>query len=55
MAKINNLKEDSGKMRAIYSTTVRELISICNENNIKKEEVVNIIYEDGQYMLIYFR
>lgn len=42
-------------MKALTTNTLRELIKEVNELNIKKEDVVSIIKDGGQYYLIYYK
>lgn len=42
-------------MHAIYNTTIRGIIKDANEEEIKREDVVSLLKEGGQYVLIYFK
>ena len=41
-------------MTAIAALTIRELVNIANEYGIKREDVVTIIKDNGQYVLIHY-
>ena len=41
-------------MTAIAALTIRELVNITNEYGIKREDVVTIVKDNGQYVLIHY-
>lgn len=41
-------------MTAIAALTIRELINIANEYGIKREDVITIVKDNGQYVLIHY-
>ena len=41
-------------MTAIAALTIRELVNIANEYGIKKEDVITIVKDNGQYVLIHY-
>lgn len=41
-------------MSAITNDTVRGIIRLANEIGIKKDNIVSLLRENGQYVLIYF-
>lgn len=41
-------------LTAISSPTIRELVNMTNEYNIKREDIVTIIKENGQYILLHY-
>lgn len=41
-------------MTAVAALTIRELVNIANEYGIKKEDVVTIVKDNGQYVLIHY-
>ena len=41
-------------MTAIAALTIRELVNIANEYGIKREDVVTIVKDNGQYVLIHY-
>lgn len=42
-------------MHVIYNNTIRGIIKDANEEEIKREDVVSLLKEGGQYVLIYFK
>ena len=51
------MKEDKTKvnMAVITNTTIRGIVNAVNEEGIKKEDIVSLMRENGQYILIYFK
>lgn len=48
--------EKKGKSMTILITqTIRGIVNTANEGGIKKEDIVSLIKENGQYMLIYYK
>ena len=41
-------------LTALAAPTIRELVTITNEYGIKREDVVTIIKENGQYILLHY-
>jgi hypothetical protein len=41
-------------MTAIVSDTIRGIIRIVNEEGIRKENIVSLLKENGQFILVYF-
>ena len=41
-------------MTAIAALTIRELVNIANEYGIKREDVITIVKDNGQYVLIHY-
>ena len=41
-------------MTAIAALTIRELVNIANEHGIKREDVITIVKDNGQYVLIHY-
>lgn len=39
---------------ALAAPTIRELVILTNEYGIKREDVMTIIKENGQYILLYY-
>ena len=53
--KTNKNKEETSKiMTAIAAPTIRELVTISNKYSIKREDVVTIIKDNGQFVLIHY-
>lgn len=41
-------------LTALAAPTIRELVSITNKYGIKREDIVTIIKENGQYILLHY-
>ena len=41
-------------MTAIAALTIRELVNIANKYSIKREDVITIVKDNGQYVLIHY-
>ena len=39
---------------ALAASTIRELVAVANKYGIKREDVVTIIKENGQYILLHY-
>ena len=52
--KTNNL-EVHKVMTALTDTTIRGIVRLANEEEIKREDIVSLLKENGQFVLIYFR
>lgn len=52
-----NKKEDSNSsfMTVLTSSTLRGIIRTANEENIKRENVVTLLKDNGQFVLIYYK
>ena len=42
-------------MCAIYSVTLRGIVNASNELGIKREDIVSLLKENGQFVLVYFK
>ena len=42
-------------MTALTGTTIRSIGRAANEEGIKREDIVSLLKENGQFVLIYFR
>lgn len=42
-------------MTAITDTTIRGIVKAANELRIKREDIVSLFKENGQFVLIYFK
>lgn len=42
-------------MTVLIDTTIRGIVNTVNENNIKRENIVTLLKENGQFMLIYYK
>ena len=47
--------EDHQVMTALTDTTIRGIVRLANEEGIKREDIVSLLKENGQFVLIYFR
>ena len=54
-AKKTNGSEVHQIMTALTDTTLRGIVRSANEEGIKKEDIVSLLKENGQFVLIYFR
>lgn len=41
-------------LTALAAPTIRELVTVANKYGIKREDVVTIIKENGQYILLHY-
>lgn len=42
-------------MTALTATTIRGIVNSANEIGIKREEIVSLLKENGQFVLVYFK
>lgn len=42
-------------MTAIAANTIREIVKIANEEGIKREDIVSLLKENGQFVLVYYK
>lgn len=42
-------------MTALTDTTIRGIIRLANEKGIKREDIISLLKENGQFVLIYFK
>lgn len=42
-------------MTALYNTTLRGIVKDANEEGVKREDIVTLLKENGQFVLIYFK
>ena len=59
-AKMTRIKKTNGSevhqvMTALTDTTIRGIVRLANEEGIKRENIVSLLKENGQFVLIYFR
>lgn len=60
--KVNTSQTDKPKeetevpkiMTAIAALTIRELVNLANKYGIKREDVITIVKDNGQYVLIHY-
>ena len=58
--KMTRVKKTNGSevhqvMTVLTDTTIRGIVRSVNEERIKKEDIVSLLKENGQFVLIYFR
>ena len=42
-------------MTVFVATTIREIVKNVNEEGIKKEDIVSLFKDNGQFILIYYK
>lgn len=42
-------------MTALTDTTIRGIVRSTNEKGVKREDIVSLLRENGQFVLIYFK
>lgn len=42
-------------MTALSADTIRGVVRLANECGIKREDIVSLLKENGQFVLVYFR
>ena len=47
--------ENTKLMTALVGATIREIIKYANEEGVKRENIVSLLKENGQFILVYFR
>ena len=52
--KINSSKTNQ-IMTVLTGVTIRGIIKAANEEGIKKEDIVSLLKENGQFVLVYFK
>nr|UVM91995.1 MAG: hypothetical protein [Bacteriophage sp.] len=59
MEEIERVKKTRTKtpriMTALTATTVRGIVNSANEVDIKREDIVSLLKENGQFVLVYFK
>ena len=46
---------DDTKMKILVVTNITEVVKYVNEENIKKEDVISLLKDNGQWMLVYYK
>ena len=59
-AKMSRIKKTNSSevhqvMDAMTNDTIRGIVRLANEKGIKREDIVSLLKENGQFVLIYFR
>lgn len=57
MTRVKKVEEESITqiMTAITDTTIKGIVKTANELSIKREDIVSLLKENGQFVLIYFK
>ena len=55
ITKNTNVSEVHQVMTVLTDTTIRVIVRSANEEGIKRENIVSLLKENGQFVLIYFR
>lgn len=50
-----NSSEVHQVMTVLTDTTIRGIVRSANKEGIKREDIVSLLKENGQFVLIYFR
>lgn len=58
--KVTRTKKTNGSethqvMTALTDTTIRGIVRSANEEGIKREDIVSLLKENGQFILVYFK
>lgn len=51
---IKKIVNDS-QMRILVVTNITEVVKYVNEENIKKEDIISLLKDNGQWMLVYYK
>ena len=47
--------DTSQKMRILVVTNIVEVVNYVNEEGIKKEDIISLLKDNGQWMLVYYK
>ena len=42
-------------MTAITANTIREIVRVANEERIKRDDIISLLKENGQFVLLYYK
>lgn len=42
-------------MTAMAANTIREIVRTANEEGVKREDIVSLLKENGQFVLVYYK
>lgn len=42
-------------MTALVANTIREIVRTANEEGIKRDDIVSLLKENGQFVLVYYK
>lgn len=48
-------KDSHQIMTAFAANTLREIVNMANEENIKREDIISLLKDNGQFWLVYFK
>ena len=51
----NKATDNEKRMSAIITYTASDMVSRVNGDNIKQEDIVNILYNGSEFVLFYFK
>lgn len=49
------IEKEVSRMNVFSGNTLREIINYANSHSLRKEDIVSILKENGQFWLIYYR
>lgn len=49
------IERDSSKMNVFSGNTLREVINYANSHSLRRENIISILKENGQFWLIYYK
>ena len=52
---VEKAKETTPFMTATAANTIREIVRMANEYQIKRESIVSLLKENGQFVLIFYK
>ena len=57
MTRVKKVDDESAHqiMTAITNTTIKGIVKTANELSIKREDIVSLLKENGQFVLIYYK
>lgn len=52
---IKKVIETPQEMRILVVTNIAEVVKYVNEEGIKKEDIISLLKDNGQWMLVYYK
>ena len=49
------MEQDNKKMEAFHAGTLREVVEQVNARNIQKEDIVQVLPNNGGFILLYYK
>lgn len=49
------IEKEVSRMNVFSGNTLREIINYTNSHSLRKEDIVSILKENGQFWLIYYK